>query len=134
MTAPYYQDDQVTLYHGDCLEIREWLAADVLITDPPYGMKNISRGTYDSTTGITHKPVGAERIASDHNVECRDKALALWGHRPRVVFGTSIMIHTPHGTIEIPHAGKVCRDLATAKAHAADLDSAPDYEAQVSGT
>lgn len=48
--------------------------------------------------------------------------------------GLSIMIHTPHGTIEIPHAGKVCRDLATAKAHAADLDSAPDYEAQVSGT
>jgi site-specific DNA-methyltransferase (adenine-specific) len=85
---PYYADSNVTLYHGDCLEVTEWLAADVLITDPPYGMKNISRGTYDSTTGITHKPVGAERIASDHNVECRDKALALWGHRPRVVFGT----------------------------------------------
>lgn len=35
---PYYQDDYVTLYHGDCREIVPQLGKfELILTDPPYG-------------------------------------------------------------------------------------------------
>ena len=37
MTTPYYSDDAVTIYHGDCREIIGGLApVDLILTDPPY--------------------------------------------------------------------------------------------------
>jgi site-specific DNA-methyltransferase (adenine-specific) len=79
MSTPYYQDDLVTLYHGDCLEVTEWLAADVLVTDPPYGQ------AYKSGRGNASS-LAARSIANDESTAVRDAALALWGDRPRIVF------------------------------------------------
>jgi DNA modification methylase len=84
MTAPYYADDQVTLYHGDCREVTEWLAADVLVTDPPYGI-----GWKSGQTSYTARNARVESIHGDESTQVRDAALALWGNRkPAVVFGT----------------------------------------------
>jgi DNA modification methylase len=79
MSAPYYADDLVTLYLGDCREITAWLGADVLVTDPPYGMSYVSNSSkYGST----------EPIAGDDTPELRDTMLERWGDRPALVFGT----------------------------------------------
>jgi hypothetical protein len=80
MTQPYYSDALVTLYHGDCREITEWLAAEVLVTDPPYG------DSYTSNKPGVHR---GKVIANDDSERTRDDALALWGNRrPSLVFGS----------------------------------------------
>ncbi|MCB9376771.1 MAG: site-specific DNA-methyltransferase [Microthrixaceae bacterium] len=75
---PYYSDEHVTLYHGDCREVTEWLDADVLVTDPPYGI------ALASGWGGHH---GDLKIEGDDTTEARDAALAAWGDRPSLVFG-----------------------------------------------
>ena len=78
--TPYYQDDRVTLYHGDCLALAHlWTTADVLVTDPPYGYG------YVSNRADTAWP---EAIANDSDLAARDRVLHLWGQRPAIVFGS----------------------------------------------
>jgi site-specific DNA-methyltransferase (adenine-specific) len=36
--TPYYDHAGITIYHGDCREILPGLSADLVLTDPPYGI------------------------------------------------------------------------------------------------
>lgn len=84
----YYQDDLVTLYHGDCLSAHlEWLAAEVLVTDPPYGVKWRPRlGGYKDKEHLNQ--VNSGGVKNDGDTAARDEALLMWGSKPAVVFGS----------------------------------------------
>lgn len=88
----YYRDDLVELWHGDCRDVAEWLAADVLVTDPPYG-RGWKQGALKRSKSDGH--VG---IAGDLDTTVRDAALAAWGDcRPALAFGDP-MLAPPAGT------------------------------------
>lgn len=79
----YYQDDLVTLYHGDCLDLTDWVNADVLVTDPPYGQ------SYKSNMNRGSRTEWHDLIKGDDSTDLRDKALKLWGNeKAGLVFGT----------------------------------------------
>ncbi len=72
--TPYYKDDFVTIYHGDCMEIMPKLGRfDLLVTDPPYGMNYVS-----SRRKVRHEAiVGDDRLPVEELVEimkCVDRA------------------------------------------------------------
>lgn len=50
MPKPYYQDDSVTIYHGDCLDVLCYVAGDALVTDPPF---NVGKDYGESTDDLS---------------------------------------------------------------------------------
>ncbi len=75
---PYYDDGQITIYHGDCAEILPTITADVLVTDPPYG--------YAYSSGKVGK-FQHQEIANDSDTVLRDCVLGSFDG-PSLVFGS----------------------------------------------
>lgn len=99
---PYYEDDLVTLYHGDCREIAAWLEADVLVTDPPFGRawRQGALGGRQRPNGWTPGSQADDGIANDFDTTARDEVLNIWGGRLAVVFG-DLMLAPPQGTRQV---------------------------------
>lgn len=86
----YYSDPFVALYHGDSEQVAAWLEADVLVTDPPYGI-GWTRGNPKGQKGNS---VHAG-IANDGDTSARDSALVAWGDKPALVFGSIAAPYPP---------------------------------------
>jgi len=98
MSEPYYQDERVTLYHGDCLTETAWLDADVLVTDPPYGIDWEQPAYLAKGKSAGQRTKQHDGIQNDGDVAVRDEALRLWGDlRPGLIFG-AIERPAPAGT------------------------------------
>lgn len=54
---PYFQDESVTIYHGDCVEVLRGIdsAIDHFITDPPYGKE-----IYNKAKGLRRQEMSQE--------------------------------------------------------------------------
>lgn len=83
----YYEDDHVTIWHGDCREVLAWLDGDVLVTDPPYGVGFVSGGPRINGFGVRSVST-ATKITGDEDTTARDNVLRSWGPRPALVFGS----------------------------------------------
>jgi site-specific DNA-methyltransferase (adenine-specific) len=97
VTIPYYADDLVTLYLGDCREVTGWLGADVLVTDPPYGRGWRQR---DTCTRRGWRSDAHGGIANDASTGVRDSALTAWGDRPALIFG-DLLLSPPSSTRQV---------------------------------
>ena len=52
--TPYYDDGQVTIFHGDCREVLPLLSADLVVTDPPYAVEGAILNPNRKTNGRSH--------------------------------------------------------------------------------
>lgn len=86
LPAPYYADDLVTLYHGDCREILPLLGTDfAVVSDPPYGMawntdaSRFSGGKFKAKRGSARPVIVADEVPFDPAPLVAYPRCVLWG-------------------------------------------------------
>lgn len=77
---PYYADEYVTIYHGDCREIAPTLVGELaLISDPPYGMKYDTNGARFTRGGRSLPAVRGDDMPFDPSPWIEYRWCVLWG-------------------------------------------------------
>ena len=93
MASPYYQDDYVTIYHGDCrdMSVLDAGSVDVVVTDPPYNSgKNYGKATLDSRPDdeywdwFTEAFTETDRVLGDGYAYISHSDKGMWTAKPRL--------------------------------------------------
>jgi DNA modification methylase len=80
---PYYEHAGITIYHADCRDVLPHMTADVLVTDPPYGVAlntkycSARRGVLAGAND--YPPIFGDAEPFDPNHLLGAKAMVLWG-------------------------------------------------------
>jgi site-specific DNA-methyltransferase (adenine-specific) len=83
--TPYYQDDLVTLYHGDAREIAPAIVGvDSVVSDPPYGIGwgvegGPTRSKSRKVRGDTYEPIVGDGSPFDPEPWLQYRSVVLWG-------------------------------------------------------
>jgi len=79
---PYYEQDGVTIYHGDCREVLPSVSLPdaAIIADPPYGISYPGKGVDGNAPGNDHGPITGDGVAFDPgHMLALDLPTILWG-------------------------------------------------------
>lgn len=85
MTQPYYQDDHVTIYHGDSRDILPSLEYDVIVSDPPYGINAATKNKSNQRSSLWD----ANDYPAVHGDDKPFDPAWLLNGRPAVLFGAN---------------------------------------------
>jgi len=105
---PYYSDDAVTIYHGDCLDILPALSGvDLFFTSPPYNLGTSTGGIHAGSLAAVKLADGyasyGDDMPQDEYDEWQREVVALmwaalsdtgaifYNHKPRSMDGTMVL-------------------------------------------
>lgn len=111
MTEPYYSDDLVTIYNGDCLDVLPTLSdVDLFFTSPPYNLGTKNGGASGMHAGSLaasdlaggYQSYDDARPQDDYDGWQREVVAAMWdalsddgaiyyNHKPRIQGGRAIL-------------------------------------------
>lgn len=83
---PYFEEDGITIYHGDCRDVVPYLPkSDLVLTDPPYGLgkdgERPSTGSHGGRKGYEFTGWDAERPSAEEFLLMRifSRDQIIWG-------------------------------------------------------
>lgn len=88
--TPYYQDDAVTIYHGDCREIAPSIEHGAILTDPPWGVSaRTDSRRFVSQSSSWWAETDRSKVVSRSPIEGDDGPFdpSPWIDRPAILWG-----------------------------------------------